>query len=56
LWVHFDDGKVVPLSSFDRRSYDLEIENETPTIIALVSEDYTNRFGQFYIHFSQCKM
>ena len=44
LWVHFKDLQAVPLASFARSSYRVEIENETPTILALPSDDYKNRY------------
>lgn len=43
LWVHFQDLQAVPLSTFNRDSYRIEIENETPTILALPSTDYKSR-------------
>ena len=43
LWVHFKDLQAVPLASFAQSSYRVEIENETPTILALPSDDYKNR-------------
>ena len=44
LWVHFKDLQAVPLTSFARSSYRVEIENETPTILALPSDDYKTRY------------
>lgn len=44
LWVHFTDGKVLPLSAFNSQSYKLEVDNQTPTILALPLDDYTIRY------------